>query len=263
MIATVSARYHTNDDDLPHYPRLMRREERCSLDQLGRFRPETSFSFDAQTVRSALHSKLITSVVSCPLGPDGTNMALASDLWLHEMGITQKSRTVHCSTPEVSVERARQATFDSQIGIFWSCAVYIREHELFYRNLDTLPFFSQHTMNLDEMQLAAKPCVVDEIDGNSIPSSWRILTHPSPKPLVERIGCGTIECKSNSEAARRCRAGDAELCVTTKSAMESNSLVKVHSFGSPSMVFFAGITEEAVVLLERAANSSDAMEDRR
>jgi hypothetical protein len=61
-----------------------------------------------------------------------------------------------------------------------------------------------------------------------------------------------MKADSNAEAAVRCAAGEAEACITTESARRLYGLVKLHSFGSPEMVFFGGICQRGAELVSQA-----------
>jgi len=192
-----------------------------------------------------------TKVVCCALGPKGNNIEQAATLWLKNLGITEKSEVVLRDTPELCLELARSIVEDGVVAVFWTCAVYVRENLLFFGNPDVYPFFFQQTMPLDEMQLATKPANELQVRvNNGFPPSWRIASHPSPAPLVEGFG-EIVLCNSNAAAARTCASGGTELCITTESARQAYGLVKVHSFGSPDMVFFGGITQPGKDQLEK------------
>lgn len=203
----------------------------------------------ATDARRALRSSSIRAVRSYALGPEGTNIIQAAERWHKEMGITTKSHLLPCDTPEQAVLHARATTERGVLAIYWTCAVFIRENQVFFDNPDTLPFIFQQTMQLDDMQLAARPEVVG---GSCFPAGWRILSHPSPAPLVSSIACSIVNVNSNADAARRCAAGEGDACITTETARRIYGLVTVHSFGSPEMIFFGGICQPGAALLRRA-----------
>lgn len=201
----------------------------------------------AADARRALRSSTIRSVRSYALGPAGTNIIQAAERWHEAMGIAKKSELLPCDTPEQAVLQARATTEQGVLAVYWTCAVFIRENQVFFDNPDTLPFIFQQTMQLDDMQLAARPEVVS---GSS--AEWRILSHPSPAPLVSRLACSIIHVNSNADAARRCAAGEGDACITTETARRIYGLATVHSFGSPEMVFFGGICQPGAALLRHA-----------
>jgi hypothetical protein len=209
-------------------------------------------------IRRALGSSIVKSVCSYALGPEGTNIMQAAGRWHDAMGISKKAELISCETPEQAVLLARATVTSGVLAIYWTCAVFVRENKVFFGNPDTLPFIFQQTMLLDEMQLASRPEVAGNF--NCFPADWRILSHPSPAPLISRLDCSVINADSNADAARRCAAGEGEACITTENARKIHGLVKLHSFGSPEMVFFGGICQHGSVLLNRAFHESIGFE---
>jgi len=206
---------------------------------------------------AALSSSLVVEVRSYALGPQGTNIERVARRFNHRMNIAHKASIVLCETPEHAVVASRRTTQHGVLAIFWTCAVYFKENELFFRNPDTLPFLFQETFPLDEMQLACRPEITRTLE--EVPMwKWRVLTHRSPAPLLAPLPCQVLFANSNAEAAVRCRAGEAEACITTETARELYGLVKLHTFGSPPMVFFGGVCQNGAVLLRQAlASMSD------
>ena len=68
------------------------------------------------------------------------------------------------------------------------------------------------------------------------PLRFTLLNEIDPK-LIE-----VVEASSNANAAERCARGEADACITTEAARDLYDLVAIKVFGSPDMVFFAGIT---------------------
>jgi hypothetical protein len=125
------------------------------LIELARFTWHHDLPASVHDVRRALSSPVIESVCSFALGPEGTNIMQAARLWHAEMEVSHKSKLVPCKTPEEAVQHARATTTTpGMLGIYWTCAVFIRENQIFFDNPDTLPFMFQQVMPLDEMQLA-------------------------------------------------------------------------------------------------------------
>lgn len=182
--------------------------------------------------KKVLCSRAIKEVRIFALGPDGTNISQVSSQWARRMGISFKTRIILCSTPEACLREARRVSEEGVLAVFWTCAVYAKENEFFFSNPDVLPFFFIEIMNLDEMQLAARK------EGDIS----KVASHPSPFPLVADMGCQIVLVDSNSAAAKLCKLGEVDACVTTEKARKIYGLVKLHSFGSPPMVFFGGIT---------------------
>jgi hypothetical protein len=199
-----------------------------------------------------LCSPAIERVVCCALGPVGNNIEQAAHLWLGRLGIADKGEVVLRDTPELCLELARTITDDGVVAVFWTCAVYAHENELFFRNPDVLPFYFQQKMRLDEMQLATRQDMKNLITDGCVPIGWRVASHPSPAPLVRRLGCEVSLHNSNAAAAKACFEGRTELCITTEKARGIYGLVKIHSFGSPLMVFFGGITQHGLGQLQKA-----------
>jgi hypothetical protein len=182
------------------------------------------------------------------LGPVGTNISQASERWAKRMGVQDKVKIKLCSTPEDALEMARLVFSPGELGLFWTCAVYFRLNELFFRNPDTLPFFVQEIMALDGMQLATHKDLLYETK-LGIPQLWKIASHPSPAPLVSDLGCQIVLVNSNAAAAGLCATGDVQACITTESAKVLHNLATIHEFGCPDMVFFGGITSSGIRLI--------------
>jgi hypothetical protein len=222
------------------------------------FSPACELPLDVEETRRALASRTIRRVHSHVLGPPGTNIMQAAERWHENMRITEKAELVICDTPEQAVSQARATTEGDVLAIYWTCAVFVRENRVFFDNPDTLPFTFQQAMPLDEMQLATRPELAERFTESV--AGWRILSHPSPAPLVAKLRCQVVEADSNAAAAGRCAAGEAEACVTTETARRLYGLVKLHSFGSPTMIFFGGVCQRGATLLRRAlADSTPAM----
>jgi hypothetical protein len=218
--------------------------------ELPRFTRHFGLPRSAREARRALASPVIQSVFGFALGPEGTNIMQAASLWHAEMEVSEKAELIACETPEEAVLRARAVADPRVLAIYWTCAVFVREHQIFFENPDTLPFIFQQEMQLDEMQLASRPEVARTFNG--FRPDWRILSHPSPAPLVSSLPCSVIGANSNAEAARRCAAGEGEFCITTESARKIYGLVSRHNFGSPTMVFFGGISQSGADLFRLA-----------
>jgi len=195
---------------------------------------------------------IIKKVVCCALGPKGNNIEQAATLWLNRLQIASKSEVVLRDTPEQCLELARSITEDGVVAVFWTCAVYARENEFFFGNPDVFPFFFQQEMLLDEMQLATRSEVLESVQRSETLLGWKIASHPSPAPLVKETDALVVLCNSNAASAKACAEGETGLCITTESARKIYGLSKVHSFGSPTMVFFGGITQHGAAQIEKA-----------
>ena len=227
------------------------------LRTLPRFQPVGGLPGSDEEVREALASDLIREIRHFALGPEGTNLLQACCRWTVRMQMEHKAHTVLCNTPEDSIVAARRLVEPNILGVFWTCAVYSREMEIFFRNPDTLPFFTQETMALDQMQLATRPALAAELNGPSIPCDWRIAVHSSPSALLPSHHRNVVLVNSNAAAAIDCAAGRVEACITTESARSRHGLASLHCFGSPEMVFFGGITHAGAELI-RAAQAQSA-----
>lgn len=222
------------------------------------FLPTPRTRHTALSIGTTLCSSMIEQIVHCVLGPRGTNIGQAAQKWSHRMGVAEKSKLYFCPTPEASVEAAHEMTCVGSLAIFWTCAVFVRENQIFFDNPHCLPLFFSEEMPLDDMQLAARPGLAYLARSGQIPTTWRILSHPSPAPLVKSLRCRVIEARSNSEAATRCADGEAEACITTETARELYGLRTIHDFGSPLMVFFGGITAQGLDLLDDAYHKENS-----
>lgn len=207
---------------------------------------------DITHIRLTLQSRYIRKIICFALGPSGNNIEQACHEWLGLMNLRSKTEVVLCDTPVLCLQRAREIKDDGIVAIFWTCAVYYDLHNLFFTSTDTLPFFISHTMNLDEMQLAALPGKMSEISDGRLPLAWTIAAHPSPAPLLHDYSCQVIPANSNAHAAKMCSLGAADACITTETARRLYGLEKIHSFGSPPMVFFGGITAHGAAIIRRA-----------
>jgi hypothetical protein len=222
------------------------------LRTLPRFRRIDGLPGSDEDLRKALGSDLIRKIRHFALGPEGTNILQACGRWTIRMQIEHKAHTILCDTPEHSIAAARQLTEPSTLGVFWTCAVYSREMEVFFRNADTLPFFTQETMALDKMQLATRPALAAELKGPYVPCAWRIAVHSSPAALLDPHHRNVVLVNSNAVAAIDCAAGRVEACITTESARRRHGLTSLHCFGSPEMVFFGGVTHAGAELVRAA-----------
>lgn len=223
-----------------------------SIVGLETFPEITDFPQTEDEICNVLRDSLIRKIEIFALGPAGTNIEQAAHLWILRMGVSRKTEFKLCDTPESCLMKAREVSREGCLAIFWTCAVYAKENEFFFTNLDTLPFFTQQVMLLDEMQLATRGSLLGELlDKKRIPGSWVVASHPSPAPLVRHLPCKVVLVNSNAEAAKQCVARKVEACITTEKARAIYQLAKLHSFGSPPMVFFGGIAPRGIELVQR------------
>lgn len=221
-----------------------------SLSLLESFPATNGLPQSVEDMRATMQAGAIRKIYAFALGPAGTNISQAAGCWLERMQVADKAKIILCPTPEDSLAQARLVDRPDEIGLFGTCAVYFALHQLFFENPDALPFFAEEVMLLDEMQLAARPEVAAAVKGE-LPASWRIASHPSPAPLVRKLSCQVVKVSSNAQAADDCRAGKVEMCITTESARTSRGLVRLHSFGSPPMVFFYGLAGPSIAVVRR------------
>lgn len=213
------------------------------------FPPAHGIPEDSVDISLVLHSPLVKEIRCFALGPEGTNMVQACRRWISRMGIGVKANIALCETPESSIRAARAVAGKNVLCVFWTCAVFDREFDIFFGNPGSYPFFSQEIMDLDEMQLATREELVKAWTHDRFPATWKVSTHPSPSVLLRQLHCEAVLVRSNAEAAIVCAKGETEGCITTESARAIHGLIKIHSFGSPRMVFFVGITEEGAELV--------------
>lgn len=210
----------------------------------------------AREVGATLQSATVQRVICFCLGPEGTNIAQAARKWLKRMSVEAKSEVRLYDTPEECLTQARLITDPGVLAVFWTCAVYSRESQFFFGNPDVLPFVFQEPMFLDEMQLATTGKNAAELKDGIIPKAWSIGSHPSPQHLVKSLGCNIVLVNSNAAAADHCQRGLVEACITTESARKIYGLCTLHLFGSPTMIFFGGVTGHGEVILKQAYFSS-------
>lgn len=222
--------------------------------------PGVPIGFPADQARriTALHSPLVRRIRNFVLGPGlKSNIPQACIQWAKRHGLFEKCEFVPLDTPEL----CRQAAFACQecgvVALFWTCAVFTGEAKMFFGSaVPSMMFFIDHTMQLDEMQLAA----CDGYDLQAILDAGkpvRLASHPSPSYLLHPLlaaypQCTWIEANSNGAAAQMCVAGACDVCITTGSAAQAHSLRTLHVFGSPEMVFFGGLPASHVELVALA-----------
>ncbi len=187
-----------------------------------------------------LHSPQWKHIRLHALGPRGTNIVQASEQYLASKGIgPNRGEVVVHPTGIEPMEYAELAAKEAQdrgvLPLHMECAVYYREADLYRDRMREVVFADHHYMPLDEMQLAARQ---GENEGTVIAS------HPSPVPLLNPLlhgGYATYQkATSNASAAEAVAAHQADLCITTESGRRRSGLEKIHSFGSPMMIFTIG-----------------------
>lgn len=231
------------------------------ISNLKSFAPVEGLPRDDDGIQKVLRSSVVQKVRCFALGPEGTNISQACRKWIDRMAIDFKTVVELGETPEKCLEMARMVAGPGEIGIFWTCAVFYALNKLFFENPDVYPFFIEEVMLLDEMQLATRTEVVERFGGRPLEQweeGWQkdmqVASHPSPAPLVK--GCfhelAVVKANSNAYAAQLCVKGQVDFCITTEKARKLHGLEKVHSFGSPEMVFFGGITGHGAQVVREA-----------
>lgn len=208
-----------------------------------------------------LRSPAVTKIICFALGPEGTNIVAACRAWIRDAKVSEKAEIVLCETPEEALQSAAVIDDPAVIGVFWTCAVYFREHNLFFGNPATYPFFFEQVMLLDQMQLAARPELSDAFHAGTT-KLRRIASHPSPASLLNAWNLTTVDANSNAHAAAMCRDGMVDACITTQRAKEKYGLSTLHTFGSPEMVFFGGISANGSESLRRIYRDGELQEIR-
>lgn len=188
------------------------------------------------------------------LGPTGTNIAQASASYLRDHAEGRGEVIVHPNKVEPMryAQIAAEERSASILPLHMECAVYYDMGRLFRDRVRETVFADQHNMPLDEMQLAAAVGT----DLSALQRTIRIASHPSPialvKPWLDAEAAKYIKASSNSDAADMVLRGEADACITTESGRRTRDLAKVHSFGSPVMMFTVGTPYSMQELHERA-----------
>jgi len=225
------------------------------IKSLSTFPSIDDLPIDEASIADSLQSAIVKEVICFCLGPEGTNIEQAARRWLCKNRITKKSRIVLCDTPEICLDEAEVISDRGVVAVYWTCAVFSRESEFFFTNPDALPFAFQEAMRLDEMQLAVSPNQYHLVIDGEFPANWKIASHPSPQHLVKPLKREIVLVESNAVAAVVCERGDVQLCITTETARRLHNLHKLHSFGSPLMIFFGGLTQHGAKIIRRAFRS--------
>lgn len=211
---------------------------RSSFEHLPSFQNHGQRRLSDAEIGMALRSSKVRIIKCLPLGPAGTNIDQANTHWLRMFGLTEKSVVRYAETPEAAIAEALRPSPDDEISLFWTCAVFYNEAEVFFTNVDINLFLSSIVIPLDNMMLCGRGAGAESRDLNAV----RIAVHPSPLHLLRNTGCELVLTKSNGHAADLCAEGLADMCVTTETCARARNLVVHHVFGCPDMVFFVGIS---------------------
>jgi len=201
--------------------------------------------FSNSEVENSLLKDEIKEIRFFILGPEGTNIEIASKQWANQLRIADKSKFYFYETPEICVEKAKLINDIDIFPIFVTCAVYYKLDSLFFSNPDCYTFIHHYYMKLDRMQLSSR----EKVD--KIPAEWIIASHPSPKGLVSDLPNKLYETTSNSKAAQLCAEGKVDACITTETARKFYKLETLHVFGSGVMVFLFGTTKHGINILNK------------
>lgn len=155
------------------------------------------------------------------LGPTGTNCEAAARHW----------SAAHAPKSDIelhqTLEDAMALAIEEPKTAILGCVVYPDLHNLVFPYLAKMRLADVFLFNTFNMVLAA-------LAGHKDFSL--VATHPAPSSLVQDDYSITL-ARSNSEAARMCRAGEVDACVTTLPAARANGLATVCDFGEVPMGF--------------------------
>jgi prephenate dehydratase len=155
------------------------------------------------------------------LGPQGTNCEAAAKHYVRNNALD--ADVVLHST----LEEAIGDVLDEPRSALLGCVVYPDLHNLVFPYLRTMVLADMFLFNTFNMVLATRP-------GVSVFD--RVASHPAPQSLVSDT-YPVILATSNAEAARMCRAGKVDACITTLPASRDCGLEVVEDFGEVPMGF--------------------------
>jgi len=155
------------------------------------------------------------------LGPTGTNCEAAAKHYVAEAGLD--ARVELHETLEAAIEIVRKDPASALLG----CVVYPDLHKLVFPYLGQMRLADVFLYDTFNMVLAAR---------SADDPMHLVGTHPAPSALVPE-GCEKRFCNSNSEAARFCRAGEVDACITTSPAAAATGLTTLRDFGPVPMGF--------------------------
>lgn len=155
------------------------------------------------------------------LGPEGTNCETAARHWVK----------LHDGRASISLystlEEATKHLVDDHSSVLLSCIAYPELHHLVFKNLEVMQLVDAFVMPTLPMVLASS--------GSVRPRS--VATHRAPEDLVPDWLVERMYVNSNADAARACKSGLAESCITTLRAAELNELLVLKNFGEIPMGF--------------------------
>ncbi|MGH2720843.1 MAG: hypothetical protein ACRDJO_04470 [Actinomycetota bacterium] len=164
------------------------------------------------------------------LGPSGTNCELAARRWFGRAG------TAGWVVLHPTLEDAADRVADSPGAALVACAAYPDLHTLIYSRLGRLTIVDCMMMPTHNMVIARR---------RGAPTLESISVHHAPEALVPDTFPTRLPALSNSAAARSCRAGAADACITTMPAAIREGLEILHDFGPVTLSFSVHIRVHA------------------
>ncbi len=155
------------------------------------------------------------------LGPAGTNCEAAARHYRRERGLNADV-ALH-ATLEEAIEKVIVEPGSALLG----CVVYPDLHQLVFPYLGRMVLADLFLFDTFNMVFAAR-----EADAEI----RSVATHPAPRALVSE-GFEVHLVTSNSEAARLCRSGEMDACITTLAAARQEGLTVIRDHGAVPMGF--------------------------
>ncbi|MGH2689982.1 MAG: hypothetical protein ACRDKW_14430 [Actinomycetota bacterium] len=150
------------------------------------------------------------------LGPPGTNCELAAYRWFDRVGTS--GGVVLYPTLEAAADRV----VDSSSGALIVCSAYPELHTLIYSRLGQLRMVDCIMASTHNMVIARR---------RGTRNLESISVHHAPAAPVPDTFRTRLPATSNSAAARSCRIGAADACITTMPAAIREALEITHDFG--------------------------------
>lgn len=157
------------------------------------------------------------------LGPSGTNSEKAALEWRRWNGILCEI-ALH-ETIDVALDAVFARPKESALI---ACIVYPRLHEVVFQNLHRLRITGCFMCTTHRMLLAQR--TPDQVVNT-------IAAHPATKDLLSGLPFDIKWATSNVTAAKMCREGTVDACITTEAGLNEFHLIKVRDFGEVPMGF--------------------------
>ena len=164
------------------------------------------------------------------LGPTGTNCEAAARHYAESNGLD--AEIVLHATLEEAIELVIHEPHSALLG----CVVYPDLHQLVFPYLGRMTLADLFLFDTFNMVLAAH---------NADAPLNRVASHPAPRALVPPASQIRL-VNSNSEAARLCRAGEVDACITTLAAARQEGLEVLSDHGPVPMGFTIHVPKIAV-----------------